>query len=367
MRGGGNSNANLVLLNGVPINSFYYGGLFDFAHIPADAIDEVQVARGPQSAHLRILCAEQRREFSRRAPLKADRRWTSLQRVGTHAENRVSVSGETMLSPEGGESQRHSQTCLAMDPFKTAITAITTGFWRSISAGERRSFPSSAISIPIAWANRDLTGRTRSGCSPVSDLISRSKNNTSTYGVHYTDELSNSLRIDLLGGIFWNNSLYLSPFGTSFNKDLSGNAEARATYTLSKAWTVAGGFVFHREEMRNTYVNTTDGADFLLRRDDVSEYLENRLTFGHVYVNVGVRSETYQMPFVPGNAFGFPARPDFPASYGYGSQPETIGSVPGETRNAAAWILWHRHPASRRIGSRIHEQPGTAAGTYAQL
>ena len=82
---------------------------------------------------------------------------------------------------------------------------------------------------------------------------------------------------------------------------------------ISKVWTIAGGFVFHREEMRNTYVNTTDGSDFLLRRNDISEYLENRFNFGKLFVNIGLRYETYNMPFVPGDAYGFPARPDFPA------------------------------------------------------
>jgi outer membrane receptor for ferrienterochelin and colicin len=47
---GGDSNYNLVELNGIPINSFYYGGLFDFSQIASDFISEIDVARGPQSA-----------------------------------------------------------------------------------------------------------------------------------------------------------------------------------------------------------------------------------------------------------------------------------------------------------------------------
>ena len=47
---GGDSNYNLVELNGIPINSFYYGGGFDFSQIASDFISEVDVARGPQSA-----------------------------------------------------------------------------------------------------------------------------------------------------------------------------------------------------------------------------------------------------------------------------------------------------------------------------
>src|ERR1039457_4239642 len=47
---GGQSTYNLVLLNGIPINSFYYGGLFDFGKVPSDSIEEIDVSRGPQSA-----------------------------------------------------------------------------------------------------------------------------------------------------------------------------------------------------------------------------------------------------------------------------------------------------------------------------
>ena len=45
---GGYSNFNLVEIDGVPVDGF--GGSFDFAHIPAEALDHIEVIRGPQSA-----------------------------------------------------------------------------------------------------------------------------------------------------------------------------------------------------------------------------------------------------------------------------------------------------------------------------
>jgi outer membrane cobalamin receptor len=47
MRGGYDSDS-LVEIDGVPVNAF--GGSFDFAHIPAEALDRIEVIRGPQSA-----------------------------------------------------------------------------------------------------------------------------------------------------------------------------------------------------------------------------------------------------------------------------------------------------------------------------
>ncbi len=45
---GGNYNFNLVQIDGVPVNSF--GGAFDFAHIPTDWLDRVEVIEGAQSS-----------------------------------------------------------------------------------------------------------------------------------------------------------------------------------------------------------------------------------------------------------------------------------------------------------------------------
>ena len=45
---GGNSNYNLVMIDGIQLNQF--GGDFDFAPLPADGVDHVEITRGPESA-----------------------------------------------------------------------------------------------------------------------------------------------------------------------------------------------------------------------------------------------------------------------------------------------------------------------------
>jgi outer membrane cobalamin receptor len=309
---GGNSNYNLVLFDGVPVNSFYYGGLFDFAHIPSDAIEEVQVARGPQSAIYGSYALGSVVSFETRSPENGPA-LDVVAEGGTHDENHFSLSGETMLSKGWGIAGSFS-SLLSNGPVRNSDYRNDNGLlaldhrWHTQKITIFGDFDSNDVGEPGPYGSNPV------GLFPGIDLISRSKNNTSTYGLHYSNDLTSNLRIDLMGGIFWNNSLYISPYGPSFNKDLSGNAEGRATYTISKVWAIAGGIVFHREEMRNTYVTTTDGSDFLLRRDDLSGYLENRFTFGQLYVNIGARYETYTMPMIPGDAYGYPARPDFPAA-----------------------------------------------------
>ena len=309
---GGNSNYNLVLFDGVPVNSFYYGGLFDFAHIPSDAIEEVQVARGPQSAIYGSYALGSVVSFETRSPENGPA-LDVVAEGGTHDENHFSLSGETMLSKGWGIAGSFS-SLLSNGPVRNSDYRNDNGLlaldhrWHTQKISIFGDFDSNDVGEPGPY------GSNPDGLFPGIDLISRSKNNTSTYGLHYSNDLTSNLRIDLMGGIFWNNSLYISPYGPSFNKDLSGSAEGRITYTISKVWTIAGGVVLHREEMRNTYVTSTDGSDFLLRRDDISGYLENRFNFGKIYVNIGGRSETYKMPMIPGDAYGFPARPEFPAA-----------------------------------------------------
>ena len=45
---GGNSNYDLVMIDGIPMNDF--GGAFDLAPLPTEGVDQVEVLRGPQSA-----------------------------------------------------------------------------------------------------------------------------------------------------------------------------------------------------------------------------------------------------------------------------------------------------------------------------
>ena len=45
---GGNSNYNLVMVDGIPLNDF--GGGFDLAPLPTDGVDQVELTRGPESA-----------------------------------------------------------------------------------------------------------------------------------------------------------------------------------------------------------------------------------------------------------------------------------------------------------------------------
>jgi outer membrane cobalamin receptor len=309
---GGTSSYNLVLLDGIPINSFYYGGYFDFSQIPSDFISEIDVARGPQSAIYGSYAIGSVVNFVTRAPENGPS-LDVLAEGGTHDENRVSVSGSDMLhgwgvagslsslltnGPVRNGDYRNDNIFLSLEHRWYTQNLFTFGDFDSNNVGEPGPF-----------------GSNPQGLYPGIDLISRSKNNTSTYGAHYQNDLTDTVRLDLMTGFFLNNSFYISPYADSFNKDIRGYGEARGTWKATSFWTLAGGFVFEREELKNTYIASTNGYVFPFRRDHEGVYLENRLTFiKKLFLNAGLREEVYETPFIPGDAYVYPnGRPNFPA------------------------------------------------------
>jgi outer membrane cobalamin receptor len=308
---GGTSNYNLVLLDGIPINSFYYGGYFDFSQIPSDFISEIDVARGPQSAIYGSYAIGSVVNFVTRSPANGP----SLDVVaegGTHDENRFSVSGSDMIHSWGVAGSLSS--LLTNGPVQNSDYRNDNIFlslehrWYTQNIFVFGTFDSNNVGEPGPF------GSNPQGLYPGIDPISRSKNNTSTYGAHYQNDLTDKLRLDVLAGFFLNNSFYVSPYGDSFNKDIRLFGDGRVTWKATSFWTLAGGFAFEREELKNTYIATTGGYVFPFRRDHEGIYLENRLIFFRkLFINAGLREEVYETPFIPGDAYNYPPRPNFPA------------------------------------------------------
>ena len=87
---GGNSNLNLVQIDGVPVNSF--GGGFDFAHIPMEAVDHVDFIRGAQSAVYGSYANAGAIDFVTRRPESAPQ-LSLLAEGGSHSERRFGITG----------------------------------------------------------------------------------------------------------------------------------------------------------------------------------------------------------------------------------------------------------------------------------
>jgi outer membrane cobalamin receptor len=340
---GGESKFNLVQLNGIPINSFYFGGLFDFSKVPSDFISEIDVARGPQSAVNGSYAIGSVVNFVTRSPENGP----ALDLVaegGTHDERRFAISASGMAHGWGGSGSLSSLDgngeVQNADFRNDNVFLSAERRWYTQSLYVFGNFNSNEGGEPGAY------GSNPKGYFTGLDLVSREKNNTSTYGFHYQNDLTGNFRQDILGGFALNNSHYISSFGDSFNKDIRGYAEARETYHVASFWTIAGGFVFDREEMKNTYVTDDSFRSFPLRRDNEGIYVDNHLSFAkRLFINAGLREEIYQMPVVPANLTGFQPRPEFPSRTDTRLNPKISGGlVEGTARFHASFGTGIRPP-----------------------
>jgi outer membrane cobalamin receptor len=309
---GGSSNYNLVLLNGIPINSFYYGGLFDFSQVPSDFISEIEVARGPQSAVYGSYAIGSVVNFVTRSPENGPA-LDVVAEGGTHDENRFGVSGSMMTHGWGFAASGSS--LLTNGPVQNSDYRNDNLFlsgehrWYTQSLFVFGNFNSNNVGEPGPY------GSDPKGLYPGLDLISRSKNNTPTGGLHYQDDFTANVRLDLTGGFFLNNSFYISPSGDSFNKDIRPYGDARGTWKIASFWTMAGGFAFAQEQMKNTFVAGLNLSPFDLRRNNEGIYLDNHFSLfkNKLFLNAGLREELYQTGFIPTNIYAYPEPPDIPA------------------------------------------------------
>jgi outer membrane cobalamin receptor len=303
---GGSSNYNLVELNGIPINSFYYGGLFDFSQIPSDFIAEIDVARGPQSAVYGSYAIGSVVNFVTRSPENGPA-LDIVAEGGTHAENRFAVSGSFLTHGWGLAGSLSS--LLTNGPVQNSDYRNDNIFlsgehrWYTQSLFVFGNFNSNNVGEPGPYGSNPV------GLFPGLDLISRSKNNTPTGGLHYQDDFTGNVRLDVTAGFALNNSFYISPYGDSFNKDIRPYGDARGTWRVFPFWTLAGGFAFAREEMKNTFVEDVNSNLFDLRRDNEGIYLDNHFSLlkNKLFLNAGLREELYQTGSIPTETPAIPA------------------------------------------------------------
>ena len=322
---GGSSNYNLVQLNGIPINSFYYGGLFDFSQVPSDFISEIDVARGPQSAVYGSYAIGSVVNFVTRSPENGPA-LDIVAEGGTHDENRFGVSGSMMTHGWGfaasGSSLLTNGPVQNSDYRNNNIFLSGEHRWYTQSLFVFGNFNSNNVGEPGPY------GSNPQGLYTGLDLVSRGKNNTPTGGLHYQDDFTDDIRLDITAGFALNNSFYISPYGDSFNKDIRPYGDARGTFKLASFWTLAEGFTFAREEMRNTYITDSNSNGFLLRRDNEGIYFDNHFALlkNKLFINAGVREELYQTPFIPGDVNVYPlGRPNIPAHNYYRWNPKISG------------------------------------------
>lgn len=305
---GGDSDFNLVQIDGVPVNSF--GGAFDFAHIPTDWLERVEVIEGAQSSVYGAYANSGVVNFVTRSASDSPQ-IEVLAEGGTYQEHRFALGASGTLEGFG------------VAAFVSQLGdngPVTNSDYRNdnVSLHVTRSFSKQSLSFGGDYNANDVGDPGPYGSDPANDFtgidtISRDKNDFSDYFLHHQIDFSTRFRQETFASFFLENSGYTSPYGFSFEKDLRGQFETRSIISIAPWYTAAFGVSLAREEVKNTFIAGDDNNAFPIKRDDAGIYWENRFKFGrHFFVNAGVRGEIISTPFIPENISD--GRPAFPAN-----------------------------------------------------
>jgi outer membrane cobalamin receptor len=305
---GGNPDFNLVLVDGVPVNSFGLGN-FDFAHIPSERLERVELIRGAQSAVYGSYANSSVVNFVTRLGDEVPRMDITAE-GGTFSTRRFAIGS-------GGILRGFQLSAFASRLDTDGPTANSDYRNQNLSLTVRRHFQRQSLTLGGNFISSGNGVPGPYGSNPAGlftglDLISRNNNNFSTYHAHYEADFSRRVRQEIFGSFFQNNNKFDSPWGPTFNKDVRGTAEARTLVSLTENDTLAFGFAYSREQVKNSAILDDTMAAFPLDRHHEGVYLENRYRYGsRLFLTAGVRAEFIQTPRIPANAaFG---RPEFPA------------------------------------------------------
>ncbi|MEO8595210.1 MAG: TonB-dependent receptor [Candidatus Solibacter sp.] len=304
---GGNANLNLVQIDGVPVIGFGGGLGFDFAHIPSEAIDHVDVVRGAQSAVYGSYANSGVIDFVTRRP-EAAPQLSLLAEGGSYWERRFGITGSGSVAGWGlllSASRLDTDGMVANNDYtnQDLMLNIRRRFGRQAIA-LHGYFDANTAGQPGAWGSDPkhiFTGI---------DTVSRAKNNFGEYGAHYEIDFTPRVREEVSGSFFQNNNGFQSPYGFSFNKDLRGQGEARTIVSLSRHDTASFGVSGGHEEVQNSFITDAGFSTFPIERNEVAVYAENRYEIaGRLFLSAGLRGEFFRTGAIPSDGF---SRPQFP-------------------------------------------------------
>jgi len=284
---GGDSNFNLVQIDGVPVNAF--GGAFDFAHIPTDWLDRVEVIRGPESAVYGSYANASVVNFvTRTAPQHPT--LDVITEGGTYGERRFGVGGSGTLAGfgiAGFASSLDSDGPVRNNDYRN----------RNLSLSVNRAFARQSLSLRGRFNQYEIGEPGPYGSDPLGyfaglDTYSRSSSNLSSHLLRYQADLTPRVRQELTGAFFQNNAYYRSGWGDSFNRDLRGHAETRTVVSVTDNYTTSFGFAYTREDEKNSWITDSRYDWFPLRRTQQGIYWENRVQVGsRLFLDAGARAE----------------------------------------------------------------------------
>lgn len=352
---GGNSNYNEVMIDGIPLNQF--GGDFDFAPLPVDGVERIEVTRGPESA---LYGTNAVTSVINIVTHRGDGppRFTFLAEGGSYTTRRFSTGGSGLthgLSWSYNLSRLDTGGVVQNDQYRDQTAFLSLGYHRNprrqldfhfLGNANDAGAPGPFGSDPLHLYDAPMYP---GGPTPRQvGLLTRDKQNMFGYQGSYSEQLSSRFRQVTTASVATNDYYFRSPFGDSYSNNLRAVFNTRSEVAVSTKDFLVGGFEYNREQTENTYIADANNNPFLLPRTSLAYFVENRWSpTRRLYVMAGLRADNLRTGSLPPDAFG--TRPFLPAT----------SIVKLNPRVSVAYLV-HEGSSGGRFGlTRLHGSFGT--------
>jgi outer membrane cobalamin receptor len=308
---GGNSNYNLVLIDGIQLNDF--GGGFDLAPLPAEGVQQVEVIRGPESA---LYGSNAVSGVINIETIRGDGppHFSFLGEAGSLYTWRVATTGAGLnkgFSWAYSLSRIQTRGQIQNDGYRNQTSTVSLGYSRS----PRRKFnvnffgDAGVVGLPGPY------GSDPDGLFPGLDPKTHQNQNLFGYQAQETEQFSSRFQQVTTVSVSTDRITFDSPSeGNSFTNNLRVVANTRSEIAIAAKDTLVAGFEYDRDQFKNDFVeNATGDAPFVLGRNSFAFVAENRWTPGdRWFINTGVRVDDIQTSMVPPNSGA--GQPGIPAN-----------------------------------------------------
>jgi outer membrane receptor protein involved in Fe transport len=344
---GGNSNYNLVMIDGIQVNQF--GGDFDFASITTDGVERVEVSRGPESALFGSNAVAGVIDIVSETG-DGPPHFSFVGEGGSLSTWRLATGGSGLthgFSWAYNFSRLDFDGVVSNDYYRNQSSHLSLGYSRSPKRQFTFHFFGNANSVGSPGAYGSDPDKLFPFPGSV-DKISRDKQNLFAYQASYSEQFTSQLKQVFSVSVAPDHSYFISSFGDSFLKNLRTIVNTHGEWTVSSKDVFLYGFEYNREQVQDTFIADANNRAFVLPRNIYGYFAENRWhPFRRWFLTTGLRIDNLRTDSLPPDAFG--SRPFIPAS--------SVTKV--NPRVATSYIL-HEAPTDNALGpTRIHGSFGT--------
>ncbi|MGC2332980.1 MAG: TonB-dependent receptor [Candidatus Acidiferrales bacterium] len=308
---GGNSNYDLVMIDGIPMNDF--GGGFDLSPLPVDGVERVEVMRGPESAlYGENAVAGVINVITE--PGEGTPRFSFLGEGGSYDTWRIATSGAGLnrgISWAYSLARLDTQGPVPDDTYRNQTSFVSLGYSRS----PRRQFNIHFFGDAGREENPGPWGSDPDDLYPgIAAAATLEKQDLFGYEANYTEQFSSRFQQVTTVSAATDQYSFPSQYGNSFTKNVRIVANTRSEVAISAKDSLVAGFEFDHDTYKDTYVTDADEAPFTVPRDTYAFFAENRWNAGNRwFLSTGVRVDNIRTGDLPADETDA-GRPFIPAT-----------------------------------------------------